>query len=84
MKVHKIGTTLGLFFALIHAVWEVLIALGVAQSLMDWKLSMHSLNNTFHVSPFSLGSAIELVIMAYIGGYILGAVFATIYNKFNK
>ena len=84
MKVHKTGQTLGFFFALLHAVWEVLVALGIAQSLMDFKLSMHSLNNPFHVGAFSLGTAIELVIISYIGGYIIGSVFAIVYNKFNK
>jgi len=84
MKAHKVGLTLGIFFGLMHAIWEVLVYLGWAQSLMDWKLGLHSLNNPFIVGNFNLGMAIELVIVAIIGGYIIGMVFSAVFNKFHK
>ena len=84
MNSHKIGLVVGLFFALMHAVWEVLVALGLGQSLMNFVFSMHSLNNPYKVAPFSLTTAIGLVIITYIIGYIVGNVFTVIYKKFHR
>lgn len=84
MNSHKIGLVVGLFFGLWHAFWEVLILLGLAQPLLDFMSSMHSLNNPYTVESFSLGRAIGLVVTTYIVGYIVGSVFATIYRKFHK
>ncbi len=81
LKASKVGMALGLFVALLHVVWEVVIYSGNAQKLVTWKLGMHSLNNPFTVSAFNATTAIELVILAFIGGYILGAVFAWIWNS---
>ena len=84
MNTYRVGLSVAIFAGLIHAFWEILIFLGLAQRLLDFKLMMHSLNNPFVVSPFNLGTAIELVVLAIIGGYIVGALFATIFNKFSK
>jgi thiamine transporter ThiT len=84
MNTHKVGLAVGAFTGLLHLVWEVLIYLGLAQGLIDWKLSMHSLNSPFTVESFNMGSAIGLIVFAIVGGYIVGSVFATIYNKVNK
>ena len=83
MNSHKIGLVVGLFFGLWHAVWEILIALGLAQPLMNFVMSMHSLNNPYKIASFNLGRAIGLIVMTYIIGYIVGSVFATIYKKFH-
>ena len=84
MKTHKVGMAVGFFVAFWHVVWELLVFTGLAQSLMDFKLSMHSLNNPFTVGEFDLGMAIGLIIMSYVIGYIVGSIFASIYNKFNR
>ncbi len=65
-------------------VWEIVLALGFGQSLLDWKLSLWSLNNPFTVMPFNLVTGVELIIVAVVGGYILGAVFAVISKKVHK
>lgn len=76
--------TVSLFAGLVHLVWEIVLFLGWGQGLVDWKLSMHSLSSPFRVLPFSFGSAIGLIIMALIVGYLIGWVFASIYNKVHK
>jgi uncharacterized membrane protein len=80
----KTGLVLGLFFAVVHAVWAVLIALGVAQGLLDWASKMHMINNPNIVSGFYLGTAAGLVIMTFVVGYVCGWVFAALWNSLRK
>jgi hypothetical protein len=85
MKPNKVGLALGLFLGLMCALWEVVLALGVGQELVDWKLSsMFSTSSSFVLAPFDLGTAVFMVIAAIVKGYVIGAVFSAIYNKVNK
>lgn len=84
MNTHKVGLTLGVFAGLVHLVWSVLIALGWAQGYLNFVLGMHSLNNPYVVEPFNFGRAVMLVVLALIVGYIVGSVFATVFNKLHK
>ena len=84
MNKHKVAMTTSVFAGLVHLVWEVALFLGLAQSFVNWKMSMHSISASVKVLPFNLGSAIGLVIAALIGAYIVGWVFATIYNKMHR
>ena len=84
MNRHKVGLALGAFAGLVHLVWEVLISLGLAQGLMNFIFTMHSLNNPYTVMPFDLSRAVSLVILTSIIGYIVGSVFALILNKIHR
>jgi len=84
MNTNKVGLTLGVFAGLMHLIWEVLIYLGLAQSLIGWKLGMHSLSNPFIVDAFNFTTAIEMIVLAIVVGYIIGTVFATLFNYFQK
>lgn len=76
-----VGLTLGSFVALAHLVWSIFVAMGVAQSFQDWVIGLHFLNNPFHVGTFNAGTALMLIIVTFIVGYVVGWVFATIWNK---
>lgn len=80
----KTGLVLGLFFAVVHAAWAVLVALGVAQRLLDWITGVHMLDNPYVVLDFSLGVAIGLVIVTFVVGYVFGWVFAALWNSLRK
>lgn len=80
----KTGLALGLFLAVVHAAWAVLVALGVAQGLIGWYTEMHMLINPYVVLDFSLGTAVGLVVMVFIVGYILGWIFAALWNGLRK
>lgn len=84
MNTHKVGLSLGLFVGLMHLIWEILIFFGLAQDILSFKFSMHSLNNPFVVESFNLGRGIGLVIFSMVMAYIVGSVFATIYNKVHR
>ncbi len=80
----KTGLVLGLFFAVVHAVWAILVALGVAQGLIDWATNMHMLDNPYIVLDFSLGTAVGLVVMTFVIGCVLGWVFSALWNSLRK
>ncbi len=82
----KTGLVLGCFFALIHLVWTIFVAItpsGV-QKFMDWMLGLHRISVPVTIMPFHLMSAILLVVMTFVFGYIFGYVFATLWNHFVK
>lgn len=80
----KTGLALGLFLAVVHAAWAILVALGVAQGLIDWVTEMHMMDNPYIVFDFSLGAAIGLLVLTFVIGYVLGWVFAALWNSLRK
>lgn len=81
---NKLGLMIGIFAAFFHAVWALLVAIGVGQKSLDWIMPMHFLNNLYSVADFSFGIALLLIVMAFIGGYIIGWLFAALWNLLNK
>ena len=78
---NRLGLAFGGLFALIHAVWAVIVALGYGQALLDWIFGMHMISSELSVMPFSFGKAAMLVIFTFISGYVLGWLLAAIWNK---
>ena len=78
---NKLGLTLGIFAALLHLVWAISVAVGIAQTYLDWILPMHFIGNVFDFATFNIVNAIILIILAFIGGYICGWVLGYIYEK---
>ena len=81
---NKLGLVLGIFAAILHAVWAISVAVGVAQAYLDWIFPMHFIGNVFSVISFNAGTAILLIILAFVGGYVLGWIWAGLWNWLNK
>ena len=81
---HKTGLALGAFAGIVHIVWGVAVAVGFAQTWLDFVLSMHFLNNPYMVSTFDVGKAVMLVAIASGLGYVFGNAFSMIWNKVQK
>jgi hypothetical protein len=83
-KIHikKFGLVLGLFVALVHLVWVLIIAAGWAQGLIDFIFRLHTLSNPFVVQALTLKHAVGLVVVTFVVAYVVGVVFAWIWNKF--
>lgn len=79
----RVGLTFGAFIGLVHLVWSLLIALGLAQPLINWVSRVHMVESTHTVLPFSLVSAITLIIISSVIGFVAGFVFSTLWNKIN-
>ncbi len=81
---HRLGLTLGMFAALVHLLLSIFVALGIAEPLVKWSLSMHFLSLGVSFNAFNLGSAVVLVVMAFVMGYIVGHVLAALWNWTGK
>lgn len=77
----KTALTVGVFVGALHVVWSALVALGWAQALVDFKLRMHMVSMPVVVSAFDLSTAVMLVVVATIAGYIVGNIFARVWNR---
>ena len=81
---NKVGLTLAIFFAAMHALWALAVALGVGQKFFDYVFPMHFLNNVYSVMAFNAGTAVLLVVMAFVCCYIMGWLFAALWNWVDK
>lgn len=80
---NQVGVTLGIFAAVCHLVWLVAVALGI-QKFVDWILLLHSIQLDVILTQVVILNAVLLVVLAFIGGYIVGWVFAALYNWAGK
>ncbi len=78
---NKTALTLGLFVGLMHAAWALMVSMGLGQKMLDMIYRIHFLNNPFVVSPFMMARALKLVVFTAVVGYVMGFVFAFIWNK---
>lgn len=74
----------GAFLGLLHLLWSVLVATGVAQVLMDFVFSLHFLNNPFTVSAFDWVKALGLVLLTFVIGYCFGWFLTMLWNSLHK
>lgn len=78
------GLAVGAFLGLFHLGWAVLVALGWAQALMDFVLSLHMVHLSYVVGPFDLGMAAGLVAFTAVVGYVGGYIAALLWNWTHK
>lgn len=78
LEIKKTALALGLLFGLMHLIWVVVVGI-FGETAMKLVANMHFLS--ISGVSFSIGTAILGVVLAFISGYITGAVFAWIYNK---
>ncbi len=81
---NKLGLVAGIFLAILHAFWAIIVAVGVAQTSLDWIFPMHFVNSTFSVATFNIGNALILIVLAFVGGYVSGWIFACLWNFISK
>jgi len=87
-KINKngLGLSLGIFLALVHAVWAIVISIipSLTQKMLDWVFVLHFLEPIYKLTAANLLNGVILIVMTFISGYIMGYVFAAIWNKFSK
>lgn len=77
----KVAITLGAFLGGMHLIWSIFVALGWAQALVDFNLRMHMVSVPVVVKAFDFGTVAMLIAISTIMGYIIGYVFALIWNR---
>jgi hypothetical protein len=84
MNANKIGLTLGSLLALVHLVWAILVRLGFGDNILGGIMRLHFISCPAAITQFSIGTAIFLIVVAFIAGYVLGWLFAAFYNYYDK
>ncbi len=80
----KPALVVGLYVAILHALWTVLVALGVGQTVIDWIFPLHFINSLYTISDFNLFTAASLTIMAFVGGYLATLLFIGLWKLVKK
>lgn len=81
---HNTGIAVGGIFAIVHFLWALLVLFGIAQIALNWVFRLHFIEPTLRVAPFSLTLAFGLIVLACIVGYVVGWLFATVWNVLQK
>jgi hypothetical protein len=81
---NKAGLALGALFGGWHLVWSLLVALGVAQAVIDFVFWMHFIKPIYVIEPFELARAFILVVATSSFGYMLGFAFGLLWNRFRR
>ena len=86
MNKNKTGLVLGYFFALLHLIWAILVALIPVQlqTGINWVFKLHGLEPVWTITSMTWLNAIMLVIMTFVSGYIIGWAFAWIHDLGHK
>jgi len=77
---NKTGLVLGAFVGGWHVVWVLLVALGWAQSVVNFVFWIHFLRPFITVEPFNAGTAVMLILLASAIGFLVGYVLGVLWN----
>lgn len=80
----QVGIYCGVVFAVVHAIWALMVFLGWASPFMTFVLGLHFLSNPYMIAPFSLGNALMLVVFVFVIWFILGYVGTIYWNRMQK
>ncbi|MDP2643041.1 MAG: hypothetical protein Q8P62_04325 [Candidatus Peregrinibacteria bacterium] len=76
----RTGLALGGFVAFCHAIWAIMVAANYAKPMMDFIFKLHMVPNPHVVGQFDLLTALSLVGLTAVVGFVAGFVFAFFYN----
>ena len=76
----RAGLIVGLFLALFHAFWALLVALGWAQPLMNFVFWAHFITPPYRIEPFEWARAAILVGFVFIVGAVMCMLAAFLWN----
>lgn len=77
----KAAATLAVLVGGWHLCWSILVALGWAQTLINFIFWIHFIQPIYVIQPFNLGLAAGLVALTSLLAFVIGLVFATIWNR---
>jgi hypothetical protein len=81
---HSFGLVLGIFLAVWHALWSLLVWVGAAQPLIGFIFRLRMITPPYKIALFNLGTAAALVALTAVSGYVVGSVVGFIWNRFGS
>ena len=83
LRVKKVALSVGIFVALLHLVYVVVLQV-FGSAFLNWKMGLHFVSIPITVLPFDVVTFVTLLVVSFIGGYIVGALFAYVHNRFGR
>ncbi|MDP1719227.1 MAG: hypothetical protein Q8L24_02260 [bacterium] len=80
----RVGLVGGSFLGLWHLGWSILVAVGLAQSALDLILKLHFISPVFSIGDFNIVTAVILLVVTFVLGYIGGVVLAVLWNYLHR
>ena len=80
----KTGLVLGALSGGLHLCWALLVAAGWAQAVVDFVLWMHFIKPIYVIAPFAIATAAVLVVVTACTGFVIGLLFAFLWNHFHR
>jgi hypothetical protein len=80
----RAGLVLGVVFGLWHLCWSLLVAIGWAQPFIDFVFWMHFIKPVYVVQAFNEITAAILIVVTTLLGFVIGLVFAVLWNWIHR
>jgi polyferredoxin len=77
---NKAGVVVGSLMRLWHLMWSLLVAFGVAQAVINWIFRLHFIQPPYTITAFNLVTAVTLIVVTSIIGFVMGWLFGAIWN----
>jgi len=84
ISVTKAGLVLGTLVGGWHLCWSLLVAWHLAQPVIDFVFWMHFIKPVYVIEPFELVRAEILLVVTAGAGFLIGSIFALIWNALRK
>lgn len=80
----KTGLAVGTLVGTLHLIWILFVMFGWAQAIVTFSMWAHMVSSPMVVKAFDFSAAITLIVVATIIGYIVGFLFARIWNRTHR
>jgi hypothetical protein len=84
ISVSKAGLVLGALMGGWHLCWSVLVALKLAQPVVDFVFWIHFIKPVYVIEPFEIARAAILLIVTTGVGFLVGSALALVWNAVHK
>ncbi|MGA8692016.1 MAG: hypothetical protein WB662_19485 [Methyloceanibacter sp.] len=81
---NRADLVLGVLLGGWHSIWSLLVALGLAQPLIDFVFWIHFIKPVYVIEPFAIGRVAILVLVTASIGYVSGFAFAMLWNRIHR
>lgn len=81
---NKAGLALAALLGGWHLTWSLLVALGLAQPLIDFLFWIHFIKPVYVIEPFEIVRAAILVLVTAGIGYVTGFAFGLLWNRLHR
>lgn len=81
---NKVGLVLGALYGGWHLLWSVFVAVGWAQTLINFVFWMHFVVPPYIIAPFQVRVALVLIVVTSVVGYAIGYILGLLWNWIHR